>query len=93
MKIITRFYRNFQSSRFVKDLFVIRLRHAPSASAIAAMNEDFADIISGAKIKVTGPTPEERADGDAPDLARIAFGFNRRDYGRLRQMIDLLNSL
>jgi uncharacterized protein (TIGR00730 family) len=93
VKIITRFYRNFQSSRFVKDLFVIRLRHAPSASAIAAMNEDFADIITGPKIKVTGPTPEERADGDAPDLQRIAFGFNRRDYGRLRQMIDLLNSL
>jgi len=24
-------------------------------------------------------------------LARIAFGFNRRDYGRLRQLIDVLN--
>ena len=29
VKIITRFYRNFHSSRFVKDLFVIRLKHAP----------------------------------------------------------------
>jgi len=26
------------------------------------------------------------------DLPRIAFGFNRRDYGRLRQFIDVLNS-
>ena len=34
VKIITRFYRNFHSSRFVKDLFVIRLKHAPSDSAI-----------------------------------------------------------
>ena len=25
------------------------------------------------------------------NLARIAFNFNRRDYGRLRQMIDVLN--
>ena len=30
VKIITRFYRNFHSSRFVKDLFVIRLKHAPT---------------------------------------------------------------
>src|SRR5271170_1805985 len=29
VRTIARFYRNFQSSRFVKDLFVIRLKHAP----------------------------------------------------------------
>lgn len=93
VKIITRFYRNFQSTRFVKDLFVIRLKHTPSESAIEAMNEDFADIIIGPKIKAIEVTPEERADNDMVDLPRIAFGFNRRDYGRLRQLIDVLNAL
>ena len=93
VNIITRFYRNFQSSRFVRDLIVIRLKHAPSAHDIAAMNKDFADIISGAKIKAVEPYAEERADGEALDLSRIAFGFNRRDYGRLRELIDLLNRL
>jgi len=93
VKIITRFYRNFQSSRFVKDLFVIRLRHAPSESALEAMNEDFADIVIGPEIKRIDPTPEELADDDCVDLPRIGFGFNRRDYGRLRQLIDVLNSL
>ncbi len=62
VRIITRFYRNFHSSRFVKDLFVIRLKHAPSEPAIEAMNEDFADIITGPKIKTIEATPEERAD-------------------------------
>jgi len=93
VKIITRFYRNFQSTRFVKDLFIIRLKHAPSPTAIEAMNEDFADIITGPPIKVVKPTPEEREDGNFLDLPRIAFGFNRRDYGRLRQLVDVLNSL
>jgi uncharacterized protein (TIGR00730 family) len=93
VKIITRFYRNFQSSRFVKDLFVIRLKHAPSESAIEAMNEDFHDIVIGPEIRRIEPTAEEMADGDSVDLPRIAFGFNRRDYGRLRQLIDVLNSL
>jgi uncharacterized protein (TIGR00730 family) len=93
VKIVTRFYRNFHSSRFVKDVFVIRLKHAPTDTAIAAMNEDFADIITGPPIKKIEPTAEEREDTDYVDMARIAFGFNRRDYGRLRQLIDGLNRL
>jgi len=93
VKIITRFYRNFHSSRFVKDLFVIRLKHAPTDTAIDAMNEDFADIMVGPKIQKIQPTPEELEDDDHVSLPRIAFGFNRRDYGRLRQLYDVLNSL
>lgn len=93
VKIITRFYRNFHSSRFVKDLFVIRIKHAPPETAIQAMNEDFADIIVGPPITRMEPTPEEIEDGDNIELPRIGFGFNRRDYGRLRQLIDVLNRL
>ena len=92
VKIITRFYRNFHSTRFVKDLFVIRLKHAPSDSALEAMNEDFADINTGAPVKRIEPTPEEVEDNEHVELPRIAFNFNRKDYGRLRQMIDVLNS-
>jgi uncharacterized protein (TIGR00730 family) len=93
MKIIRRFYRNFQSTRFVKDLFIIRLKHLPTETALAAMNEDFADIIVEGKIQVIQPTPEEVEHNDKLDLKRIAFNFNRRDYGRLRQLIDVLNGL
>ena len=93
VRIITRFYRNFHSSRFVKDLFVIRLKHAPSDSALEAMNEDFADINQGPPMKRIKATPEERADDDQGNLSRIAFKFNRKDYGRLRQLIDVLNSV
>src|SRR5881394_785966 len=45
VKWITRFYRNYHSSRFVRDLLVIRMKHSPSPTAIEALNEDFADII------------------------------------------------
>jgi hypothetical protein len=93
VKIITRFYRNFHSTRFVKDLLVVRLKNAPGESALAAMNEDFSDIIAAGKIKTIKPTPEETEDNDHLQLARIAFNFNRHDYGRLRQLIDALNGL
>lgn len=93
VKWTTRFYRNYHSSRFVKDLLVIRLKNAPSPSALAALNEDFAGLVAGPKIAAVSPTAEEVDDGDFVELPRIAFGFNRRDYGRLRQMIDVLNNV
>lgn len=91
VRLITRFHRNYHSSRFVRELLVIRLNHLPSTSAIAALNQDFADIIEGEPVKPVPTTQHEMEDGDVPDLPRIAFGFNRHGYGRLRQMIDVLN--
>lgn len=93
VKIVTRFYRNFHSTRFVKELFVIRLKHAPTETALEALNEDFADLNLGAPIRRIEPTPEEREDNDELGLERIAFDFNRRDYGRLRGLVDVLNGL
>jgi uncharacterized protein (TIGR00730 family) len=93
VKWITRFYRNFHSSRFVRELLVLRLHRLPSASAIAALNEDFSDIIDGGELVATEALLEEREDQDALELPRVAFRFNRRDYGRLRQMINVLNTM
>jgi uncharacterized protein (TIGR00730 family) len=90
---ITRFFRNYHSSRFVRDLLVLRLRHAPSPSALAALNDDFADIVAGAPFQSVPATPEEREDEDNVELPRVAFGFNRKAYGRLRELIDRMNGL
>src|SRR5688572_1938812 len=89
---VTRFYRNFHSTRWVKDSLVIRLKYAPSQSAVDALNEDFADIITGDKLHITPPLKDEVEDNDMVELPRIAFGFDRRQYGRLRQLIDVLNA-
>jgi len=91
VRIVTRFYRNYHSSRFVKDLLILRLKNAPTASAIDGLNLDFEDIIIGEKIKLIEPLPEERDDNDHLELPRLAFGFDRRQYGRLRQLLDVVN--
>src|SRR6185369_6619312 len=93
VKEITRFYRNFQSTRFVKERLVMRLKHVPTSTALSAMNKDFSDIIVDGKIEVIQATPDEVEDNDNLELKRIAFNFNRRDYGRLRQLVDILNGL
>jgi hypothetical protein len=91
VRIITRFYRNYHSSRMVKDLLVIRLKHPPSPTAVESLNDDFEDIIIGEKFRIIEATPEEREHNEFVDLPRIAFGFDRRQYGRLRQLIDVVN--
>lgn len=91
VRIITRFYRNYHSSRFVKDLLVLRVKNPPPQTAVESLNDDFGDIILGDRFKIIEPTPEEKEDNDHLDLHRIAFGFDRRQYGRLRQLIDVIN--
>lgn len=91
VRLITRFYRNYHSSRFVGDLFVIRLKRAPSPEAIDGLNHDFSDIIEGEPLRAMNATPEEVEDDDVPSLPRLGFGFDRRHYGRLRQLLDALN--
>ena len=93
VKFITRFYRNYHSMRFVKEMLVIRLQHPPTDFAIKGLNEDFADIITGEKIHRIEATAEEREDNQHVDLPRLGLGFNRRDYGRIRQLIDVLNAM
>jgi len=92
VKVITRFYRNYHSMRFVRDLLVIRLQHKLTESIIDGLNQDFSGLIANGKIQTIDPTPEEREDNQFTHLPRIAFEFNKRDYGRLRHLIETLNS-
>ena len=93
---MTRYYRNFHSYRFVKQDLVIRLNHAPSPELIDRLNRDFADIVTDGKIRKTDPLPDEVEDEvEDPDtlhLHRLLVHFNREDFARLRQMIDVINA-
>jgi uncharacterized protein (TIGR00730 family) len=85
------FYRNYHSQRFVKGRLVLRLQHAPTAQELKALNADFADIVVRGEIEAIDATPDEIADDDHVDLARIAFRFDRHGWSRLRMLIDRLN--
>jgi hypothetical protein len=85
------FYRNFHSYRFVKQDLVIRLNHPPAPDLIETLNQTFADILVGGKIKQTEPLAEESDEPDTLHLHRLSVPFNRADFPRLRQMIDGIN--
>jgi uncharacterized protein (TIGR00730 family) len=87
------FYLNYHSQRFVGEHLVLRLLHAPTDEDMARLNDEYGDILSAGRIEAVGAADVEIADGDHPDLPRLRLTFNRRSLGRLRQMIDDLNSL
>ena len=87
---IQNFYRNYHSSRYVDDVLVLRVQTAPSAAQLAALNEEFADVVKRGRIEVTRAL--DREEGEVAELPRVALEFDRRSMGRLRQLIDRLNS-
>ncbi len=86
------FYRNYHSIRWVGDLLVLRLRHAPGRRQLEELNTSFADIVADGTIRPTKPLGPERSGQDHLELPRICLRFDRIHYGRLRQLIDRLNT-
>jgi hypothetical protein len=85
------FYRVYHSQRYVERMLVLRLKRELSDEELAALSAEFSDILSG-PIQRTTVSSSERQDGDVPDLPRIRLPFDRTHYGRLRQLIDRINS-
>jgi uncharacterized protein (TIGR00730 family) len=90
---LTTFYRNYSSLRYVGDLLILRLRSAPTAAELDQLSVEFADICVEGGIELTEPLPPEIADEDQLDLPRVVLQFDRRQHGRLRELIDALNRL
>jgi uncharacterized protein (TIGR00730 family) len=88
---ILRFFRVYHSMRYVRSNLVLRLSEAPSEALLGQINTRFADLLAEGRFTVTGPLPEEKDEPELAELPRLVFPFNRRNYGRLRQLIDWLN--
>ena len=86
------FYRVFHSMRYVKEKLIFRLSGPLDEETLETINHDFSDILSSGKIEQRGAMPDEKDEPDLADLSRLAFHFNRRSLGRLRQMIDAVNA-
>ncbi len=89
---IRQFYSNYHSYRFVGRDLVIRMLRPPSPTLVEGLNRDFADILTQGAVRSTEPLAEEADDPETLSLPRLLVPFNRRDFGRLRRMIDAINS-
>lgn len=87
---VLRFYRNYHSSRYVRDDLVIRLKRPLADKDVEALAEEFADLIKTGTITQRGPYEVE---DDHLDLPRLAFTHTRHKFGLVRRLIDRINEM
>lgn len=85
------FYRVFHSMRYVGRELVIRLSSPLPGGALSRIRLDFSDILASGSFRLGASLPDERNEPGLADLPRLIFRFNRKNFGRLRKLVDYLN--
>ena len=90
---IQNFYSCYHSSRYVDhgQTLVLRLNQSLSEASIKSLNEEFQDIVREGSLEACDPYQEERDEPELMEFPRLCLSFNRRNFGRLRQLIDRIN--
>jgi len=87
------FYRKFHSMRYVDGSLVIRLNSPLKDEEIVRLKEKFRDILKPeGDIYASGPLEDESDEPETLGYPRLVVDFNLKDFGRLRALIDMINS-
>jgi len=86
---VTRFYKNYHSSRYVHDDLVIRINKRLREEDIETLNDEFSVLVKKGRIIQRESFPQEH---DHLTLPRIVFEHTRYKFGLVRAMIDRINS-
>jgi uncharacterized protein (TIGR00730 family) len=94
VRIITNFYRNYHSQRWLDGRMLLRINRTLNVAELGELNKDFADIITSGLIEQHDALPEEAENGSVPvpEKPRLLFNFDKSSFGRLRLLIDRINS-
>ena len=87
---VLQFYKNYHSSRYVRDDLIIRLRHRLTDDAVATLNEEFKGLVKSGSMTQRGAYKEE---SDHLELPRLAFTHTRRQFALVRKLIDRINEM
>lgn len=91
---IERFYRRYHSLRYVGPRLVIRMTEVPDPFPVEALCSEFSDIlVPGGELALSDPLPVERDEPDLLLLPRLVVDFDRKEFGRLVELIDRINDL
>ncbi|MBW2030557.1 MAG: TIGR00730 family Rossman fold protein [Deltaproteobacteria bacterium] len=92
VKVIDLFYRRYHSLRYVGDQLVIRMNSPIDPERVKELVEAFSDIlVPGGTLALSDPLPPEIDEPEIAHLPRLLVDFNRKDFGRLKTLIDEIN--
>ncbi len=89
---IVQFYRVYQSYRWVGQRLVIRVLVRLTDVAMEKLNQEFTDLCPGCQIEQGVALPEEANEPELVLLPRLILTPNRKNFGRMRLLIDAINS-
>ena len=77
---------------YVDNRLVLRLKTPVADAKLRTIQRDFADILTDGDFRQELDAAVTNASPNSSAPARLIFHFNRRSLGRLRQLIDSINS-
>lgn len=86
---VARFYSNFVSYEMAGDELVMRLRRGLRAEAVGTLNDRFSGLLQRGAIVQRAATPGEGAMASA----ELGLVPRARQFGKLRRLMDAVNSL
>jgi hypothetical protein len=91
VRIITHFYANYHSIRFVDNRLLVRTQRPVPAHLLSEMNNLFGHLSSDGVIAQGGPSEVETKENDQVQLNRLSFVYKPKGFADLRPLIDWLN--
>ena len=89
---VLNYFLVYHSMRYVGDQLVLRIQQRLSDEKVAALNEAFSDILKSGEIVQRHAFDQEQTEPDLAELPRLAMHFDRRSHGRLRELINAINT-
>ncbi|MGQ9570378.1 MAG: LOG family protein [Thermodesulfovibrionales bacterium] len=90
---INHFYRRYHSMRYVNNKLAIRLTSSIGNNEIQMLKEKYNRIlIPEGDIYLSGSFPEEADEQEILHLPRLVLDFNRKNFVKLRCLIDDINN-
>ncbi|HEY4000322.1 MAG TPA: LOG family protein [Candidatus Xenobia bacterium] len=90
-QVVETFYRRYHSMRYVGESLVVRLNPPRVEGLVQHINESFRDILRADAVE-SAPLHAEADEPSLAHLPRLLLRFDRRHFGRLRQLIDSINN-
>lgn len=88
---VTEFYRVFHSMEYKTNRLTFQLRGTPTTKQLATMDREFGDILVDGQFDLQSDPASTLEGGNAP-TTQLSFHFNRRNHGRLRQLVNWINA-
>ena len=90
---VLKFYSNFHSYRWLGPRIIIRLQTALPPAKLADMNKQFSDVLAVGGFEMFDALPEEKSEPEIANLPRLVFTPHKRNFARIRKVIDVVNEV